>query len=315
MNPLLLASTRRLVARLRRERPLRSGSLIVTILGDAVAPRGGTVTLRALIRLARPFGLSERLVRTSVARIAASGLLSARRVGRRSEYLLTEQGLKRFAEATGRIYTESAASWNGSWTLVLLTTASRREREHARRELHWLGFGPWGAEVLAHPGRDPAQVRADLAAFGVSGAIVLQASSTGPAQDGLLASTGWDLTELGRRYERFIAGFDDARAAMSRAPEPTRVETAGRAAEAAFVIRTLLIHEYRKIHLRDPLLPHALLPPHWAGTAAYRLCRELYRALFQHSEQFLDTHGETLQGPLPPPNVEAQGRFGGLGGP
>src|SRR2546430_16693793 len=29
----------------------------------------------------------------------------------------------------------------------------------------------------------------------------------------------------------------------------------------SFIIRTLLIHEYRKIHLRDPLLPPALLPP------------------------------------------------------
>src|SRR6516165_9098224 len=187
----LVASARRLVARLQRDRPLRSGSLIVTILGDAVAPRGGAVTLRSLIRLARPFGLSERLVRTSVARVAAGGLLSARREGRRSEYRLTERGLGRFAEATRRIYGDVTGSWNGSWTLVLLSGASRGEREHARRELRWLGFGQWSADVLAHPGRDPVQVRADLSSCGVSNAIVLETAGDAPADDPLLVSTGW----------------------------------------------------------------------------------------------------------------------------
>jgi phenylacetic acid degradation operon negative regulatory protein len=301
------------VARLRRERPLRSGSLIVTILGDAVAPRGGAVTLRGLIRLARPFGLSERLVRTSVARVAASGLLSARREGRRSEYLLTEHGLSRFAEATERIYGETSGTWNGSWTVVLLTGSSR-EREHARRELRWLGFGQWSPAVLAHPGRDPALVRADLASCGVSAAVVLRAASDAPAHDPLLVASGWDLGALSRRYERFVAGFEGARAALCELGSAGTRATAtdGAAAEAAFVIRTLLIHEYRKIHLRDPLLPVALLPAHWAGTAAYRLCSDLYRALFGPSEQFLGAHGETLSGALPAPSATTYRRFGGL---
>lgn len=64
------ARTRTLLTRFRRQRPLRGGSLLVTILGDAIAPRGGTVALASLIRLAAPFGLTERLVRTSIGRLA-----------------------------------------------------------------------------------------------------------------------------------------------------------------------------------------------------------------------------------------------------
>ena len=98
------ACLRTLRGRFRRQRPLRSGSLLMTILGDAIAPRGGRVTLGSLIRLAAPLGLPERLVRTSVARLAQDGWLAARRSGRTSEYKLSARGRRRFAAATRRIY-------------------------------------------------------------------------------------------------------------------------------------------------------------------------------------------------------------------
>ena len=43
-------------------------------------------------------------------------------------------------------------------------------------------------------------------------------------------------------------------------------------------MRTLLIHAYRRVLLRDPQLPAALLPLDWPGAAAYALCRDFYRA-------------------------------------
>ena len=42
-------------------------------------------------------------------------------------------------------------------------------------------------------------------------------------------------------------------------------------------MRTLLIHEYRRVLLRDPRLPAALLPLDWPGAAAFALCRDFYR--------------------------------------
>src|SRR2546421_5448407 len=93
------AAVRALLRRWRAQRPLRGGSLLVTIFGDAIAPRGGLVTLGSLIRLAQPFGLTERLVRTSGARLAPDGWLAARRDGRRREYPLTPHRQQRFAPA------------------------------------------------------------------------------------------------------------------------------------------------------------------------------------------------------------------------
>jgi phenylacetic acid degradation operon negative regulatory protein len=80
-------------------------------------------------------------------------------------------------------------------------------------------------------------------------------------------------------------------------------------AEQAFVIRTLLIHEYRRIHLRDPLLPHDLLPQDWIGSRAYALCAELYRRVFQAAERHLSLNASRLGGPLPTTTAEARRRF------
>src|ERR1700723_3600108 len=87
-----------LVARFRRQRPLRGGSLIVTIFGDSIMPRGGAVALGSLIDLTAPFGLNERLVRTATARLAKDGWLEGRRAGKLSEYRLLEKGGGSFAQ-------------------------------------------------------------------------------------------------------------------------------------------------------------------------------------------------------------------------
>src|SRR5271157_4390321 len=113
------AAARELLARFRRQRPLRGGSLIITIFGDCIMPRGGAVSLGSLIALGAPFGLNERLVRTATARLAQEGWLEGRRVGNPSEYRLSARGRERFAEATVRIYGGPASEWSGRWTLVV----------------------------------------------------------------------------------------------------------------------------------------------------------------------------------------------------
>ena len=51
---LLSAVAAELVERFRRQRPLRAGSLIVTIFGDSIMPRGGAIALGSLIPPRRP---------------------------------------------------------------------------------------------------------------------------------------------------------------------------------------------------------------------------------------------------------------------
>jgi phenylacetic acid degradation operon negative regulatory protein len=302
-NAPLPAPVRALLRRFRGQRPLRAGSLLITLFGDAIAPRGGAVTLASLIRLAAPFGLTERLVRTSVARLARQGWLATRRAGRRSEYRLTPGGARRFAQATARIYGESPRDWDGSWTLLLLRPEGR-QRPRLREELRLLGFGQLGAALFAHPSSTPEQARAWLRGVRGAGApLLLRARSGTRAHDRQLTSRGWDLGELARRYRRFLASFAPVARALPRGTLTPAT---------AFLVRTLLIHEYRKIHLRDPLLPPALLPRGWVGAAAYELCRRLYGEVFAAAETHLSGCAQRLQRPLPPAAGAVHGRFGGL---
>ncbi|HWG30538.1 MAG TPA: hypothetical protein VN676_08310, partial [Steroidobacteraceae bacterium] len=57
------AAAQALLRRLHDQQPLRGGSLIITLFGDAIAPRGGVITLGSLIQVAGVFRLTERLVR------------------------------------------------------------------------------------------------------------------------------------------------------------------------------------------------------------------------------------------------------------
>ncbi len=297
-----------LIRDFREQRPMRAGSLIITFYGDAIAPRGGTVWLGSLIRLMAAFGASHRLVRTSVFRLARDGWLSSRQIGRRSYYSLTEVGRRRFDAATRRIYSRPPQDWDGSWCLVIMPAGNTGTRETLRKELGWLGFGAFSTGVMAHPAPDMTALKGTLRELGAEHDVVTLRGQTldgelPAALHGLVGSC-WKLGELGDRYDSFLARFGPV---MKSVRAARRLEP-----ELCLQARILLIHEYRKILLRDPQLPTELLPAEWAGTAAYELCRELYCLTHAPAEKFLSRVLETEDGGVPEPAAYFYERFGGL---
>ena len=285
---------------------LRAGSLITTVFGDSIAPRGGVVWLGSLIAAMTGFGVSERLVRTSVFRLSKDGWLEAEQIGRRSYYRLTEEGSERFRTATHRIYGEPANDWQGSWCLLLLSGLNAVTRDLVRKECGWLGFGAVSTNLLAHPGPDMSDLTATLTRLGVDGEVVVMSDciSQNDAPMRRIVRDSWKLDEIDQRYGQFIEMFEPTMKALS--------DGAASSPKTAFLVRTLLIQEYRKILLRDPHLHDDLLPKDWHGKAAYTLCRDIYRRLYAPANLYLTETMETVDGPLPEAEPETAQRFGGL---
>ena len=293
----------RLLARFRRQRPLRAGSLLITIFGDSIAPRGGAVSLASLIRLTAPFGVSERLVRTSVGRLALDGRLTCRRVGRQSEYALAEDGAAVFAAAAARIYASGPPRWDGAWTMVVFPRWPKSSRDALRHELRFAGFGEPIAGLFLHPFVSLPQAAMLVGKLDPEGCATLLRTDPGFASAGAgLAADGWDLGGLDRRYREFIRRFEPLEGIDGLDPP------------SAFQLRTLLIHEYRRIHLLGPDLPADLLPNGWAGAKARTLCGGIYRQVFESAESHLVATAARVGDPLPPPKPETRRRFGGLEG-
>jgi phenylacetic acid degradation operon negative regulatory protein len=294
-----------LVARFRRQRPLRGGSLIVTIFGDAIMPRGGAVALGSLIELAAPFGLNQRLVRTAVSRLAQEGWLEGRRVGKLSEYQLSTHGRERFAEATKRIYSAPDTQWSGRWTLIVVPPMPAAQRRRIREELIWRGFGEISATVFAHPEFDSRELSSQRRSAGVlSKVIAFDATLAADDTPQRLVQLGWDLEDLGARYQRFVKRFASVRTELERRRESDPKD--------CFLVRTLLIHEYRRLHLRDPLLPAQLLRADWPGAQAAALCRDIYAKVIAPSEAYLSKIATRLSGPLVAADSSVMRRFGGI---
>lgn len=290
-----------------RARPtIRAGSLITTVFGDAIAPRGGSLWLGSLIRVMADFGISERLVRTSVFRLVSDGWLESEQVGRRAYYSLTDDGAERFRAATHRIYRPPSDDWDGYWTLVLLFNVASEQRDAVRRELGWLGFGPFSKNLLAHPAPDADDLQVTLKRLRVLADAVVMTGHTVHSDDPMrrLAHASWNIDDIDARYQAFVDRFEPVRQSASRKKSIPP--------QTAFLVRTLLIQEYRRILLRDPKLPREMLPDKWHGIAAYRLCRDLYRQTYQAADEYLTQNVETHNGPLPPPGDDYRVRFGGL---
>jgi phenylacetic acid degradation operon negative regulatory protein len=294
------------------EHTLRANSLIITIYGDAIAPHGGTVWLGSFIKLVEALGMNSRMVRTSVFRLSKEKWLVSEQIGRKSYYSLTATGRRRFEHAYRRIYDDPRQQWDGDWQVVFIGGGllAPAPRDALRRELLWEGFGVIAPGVLAHPYANNESVLDILQGTGTHDKVVviqgrtLGALSSRPLQE--LVRTCWNLDAIAEDYKRFSDCFRPVARAIKAARELDP--------EQAFCVRTLLIHEFRRVQLRDPQLPRQLLPSDWPGDVARQICREIYLLTRQEAERHLTNILETANGPLPEAAPYFQRRFSGSDG-
>lgn len=258
---------------------------MVSLFGDAIAPRGGAIRLKNLIELLGPLEVNERLVRTSVFRLVQEDWLETIRNGRESSYRLTRTGFRRLEHAYEKVYRRSAAAWDGTWTFILIPnehlTVPRRLK--LKQELEWEGVRQLTPQLFAHPTIRVEALHEIFDRSGVRGKVI---SFTGATTDqaGMcvireLVNGTWDLRQVAGAYKTFERDFGRLKSVLARDPRLSGWEW--------LAIRVLLIHSFRRIVLHDPLLPNELLPNPWIGDDAYRLAGEIYRISLPGSERYL----------------------------
>jgi phenylacetic acid degradation operon negative regulatory protein len=280
----------------RVEGPLRAWSLIVTIFGDVAAPRGGSLWLGTLNEIMGAFGVGEGVVRTALSRLAADGWVERSRVGRNSYFRLTPGASAESERAAVRIYRLPRQGWSGVWSLAILNDGASDNVADRRGALRRAGFAQLNVNVFIAPGEQLPAIALD------SGQTMqLQAKSRTIDQDRRIAAQAWKLDRLADAYRAFSDHFAPLCQALDSETQICEL--------TALAARLLVVHELRRIVLRDPGLPLELLGTDWQGLAARTLAQTLWLACLRPSERWLDSNARTLAGPLPKPALNLSRRF------
>jgi phenylacetic acid degradation operon negative regulatory protein len=233
-------------------------SLLVTVLGEIVLPRGAPVWTQTVVDVLGLVGVEEKSARQALARTAADGMLVSERIGRRVRWDLTPWARGLLTEGAARIYAHGRAreAWDGRWLVVVASVPEqqRAQRHRLRTRLAWAGLGSPATGMWVSP--DTArldEVRDVLGEVGPADAHVLTGEYHGGLRDEELATRAWDLADLAARYAGFVERFAD-------------LAPADDAATLAAQIR--LVDAWRRFPFLDPGLPDALLPGAWVGHRA-----------------------------------------------
>lgn len=237
---------------------MQARSALFDLFGDHLRSRGGRAPVAALVKLLAPLGIAPPAVRTAVSRMVRQGWLHPLRLAAGPGYLLTPKAVRRLDEAAARIYRTGRGGWDGRFDLITLEPpAARRERQRLAAQLAYLGYGMLDERtwVATRAGED---VDSLLDEAGVAYERFTATHTAGTAGASAVVRRAWDLAEIGRAYERFVAEQRPLLAAVTvRSPD-----------EAAYATRFRLVHAWRTFLFRDPQLPPALLPERWPGSSA-----------------------------------------------
>src|ERR1700743_3666890 len=190
----------RIIDQLKRE-PSRTGSIAITVFGDAIVPRGGSVWLGTLLAFFETIDIDAGVVRTARSRLAADGWLERHKVGRNSYYGLVKKGLQTFDAATRHIYDPPPSDWTGRFELLLIQNAG--DRDASRDVLRNAGFGSPLPGVWVAPSGVPVPEEA-------AAAIRLEVSAEDDSGRRLLRES-WPLDRTADAYLKFLRTFEPLR--------------------------------------------------------------------------------------------------------
>lgn len=227
--------------------PPRIWSLLVTVFGVEALPAGAAIRLADLQDWLSDIGIEAGLVRTALSRLVANGTLLREREGKAALYRLSAAAESAFHEAGQRIFGHEQPLPTGRLDLAWIEEQSRRHEIRAGLEAQ--GFAALAPNLMVRPQHRGRHL------LPIAGVTVFPAEV--PVGFSAKAGTLWPIAELAAGYRETI-----------RAAGLLGETVAAFSPREAFLARILLVHEFRRVVLRDPVLPADMLPPDWPGAAA-----------------------------------------------
>lgn len=223
----------------------RLWSLLVTVFGDLAPNHDDWISGMILNRITAAIDLKPEATRVALHRLRKDSWIESRRTGRRSDYRLTETGRRETEAAGPRIYATSGVDLPCRLLIAEPGTQAATADPHtvwlsADLALSTVRFVTDGITPCALPDRLPDWMRERL---------------VDPRLEPVLIET-----------ER---SFRALKTALAQPCDITQFQRT--------VLRLLVVHNWRRIALRMPLLPDAVFPKDWAGPQ----CRVLAAALLK----------------------------------
>ncbi len=270
---------------------LKTWSLIVTLFGDAILPRGGSISAISLGQIMEAMGIESGAVRTAVSRLASDGLIERQRDGRASYYSLARERENAFIEAGKMIYAaERADSCEDKWVMgsipadMVLDAAFSKQVLFLQKNWFLINLDKIGLEFV------PDHVML------FEGEILRN-----PVWFSQLLAPA----ELADAMRRLIRVFQPLLVKLESS-ESIRCDISD---VQSLALRCLLIHEWRRIAFRLVPVPKKFLPADWLENECRKLVMQLYRRLLEPSEKWLDEEARCLGGYLPTAGSLLEKRF------
>jgi phenylacetic acid degradation operon negative regulatory protein len=252
--------------------------LVMTFLGAYSVPHDRRVWSGGLVTLLGDFGFSTGASRVALARMVRRGGLERLRSGRLVSYRPTPRTVALLEEGDRRIFSlgreqHRAELWTTLWHAI--PEERRLERGRLARRLRFLGFGSVQDGLWISPHDREREVVALVDELGVGGYAGVMVGRPAAALDFRpLVSRAWDLDALDERYRAFIDAFSRPANGVDE--------------RDAFLLRTRLVHVFRRFPALDPELPDELMhaPAHRAQAVA--LFHRLYTALAPTAQRHFD---------------------------
>jgi phenylacetic acid degradation operon negative regulatory protein len=243
--------------------------------------RGDELPGTWLVAALGALGHETAAVRQTLYRMEAAAELESRVVGRGKFYRLSPAARAEAEAGLEKIMGDDADAWDGDWTLVQFRagTEVRVERERLREVLRAEGFASVSAGLYLHPRDRSARLLEAARAHEVRDMVeVFRGRRVDGDDDRAFVARHWNLGEIAARYDAFVERF-----------EPLAKSRGALQQETAFVLRFAVVFDYLEAAWLDPEIAPALLPSKWAGTAARRLARDLYKRLLPGALAFGDS--------------------------